>query len=142
MNSDRILKTKHLIFEKSDFLIDLKQTSTGSRYFEITQTIHNGNGHRACLKINPKVLHSLVASLLELNGQPEKAATIPADQSRQDFEKLKNAYLKGVSLESLQLQFPGYTIAEMEAMLRNEGISVVNQPYKPKIQSRFKPGRR
>ena len=42
MLPDIILKTKLLEFEKSSFLIDLKETAKGKKYLEITQTIVNG----------------------------------------------------------------------------------------------------
>jgi len=41
MLPDNILKTKFLTFEKSDFLIDLKEASNGKKYLEITQTIYD-----------------------------------------------------------------------------------------------------
>lgn len=132
MFPDQILKTKFLTFEKSDFLIDLKETVSGIKYIEITQTIHSKEGDRqSILKINPKILNTLVAALLEFNDQEEWAKALPKDQFGEDLEKIQSAYLKGISLESLSLQIPKYSVEQMEAMLRGEGIAIVNQnpPY-------------
>lgn len=135
---DPILNTKHLLFDKTEFLIDLRQTAKGTRYLEITQTIHANKAHRATIKINPKILNTLVKTLLEFNGQHDEAAAIPKDQYGEELEKLKTAYLKGAALESLKLQFSKYTVEEMEAMLRAEGIAIADQVYKqPKNRKQF-----
>jgi len=139
MIQDITLKTKHLEFEKSSYLVDLKQTSAGSKYLEITQTLFQGNVVRkSSIKINPNNLNTLVATLLEFDSREEKAPTIPKAINRKDLEKLKSAYLKGSTLESLQLQFPQYTVEEMAAMLRKDGIAVVNQVYVPAKKRYFR----
>ena len=140
MISDIVLKTKLLSFEKSAFLIDLKETSGGKKYLEITQTIHDDENERqSTIKVNPKILNTLVATLLEFNGEEEKAAAIPKYGYGKDLEKLRTAYLKGSTLESLQLQFPGYSVEEMEGMLRADGISIANQLYTPpKMKRKFR----
>lgn len=110
---DKILKTKHLIFEKSEFLIDLKESSSGKQYLEITQTINKGKKNiSGSIKVNPEILNTLVAALLKFDGQEEMAASIPKDRYGQDLEKIKSAYLKGSTLESLRLQFPDFTITK------------------------------
>lgn len=141
MLSDTILKTKLLEFDKSSFLIDLKETSNGQKYLEITQTIFQGsNEKRSSIKINPKILNTLVATLLEFDGQEDKAIAIPKDQYGQDLEKIKSAYWKGSTLESLTLQFQQYSVAEMENMLRENGVAIVNQSYTPpKSKRNFTP---
>jgi len=78
-----------------------------------------------------------VATLLEFNGDEEKAAVIPRYGYGKDLEKISSAYLKGLPLEALKLQFPQYTIEEMEGMLRAEGISIVDQGYTPKKTNKF-----
>ncbi len=132
MLSDIIIKSKLLEFEKSSFLIELKRTSKGKKYLQITQTIADGEHSRSSIiKVNPKILNTLLASLLEFNGEVDRAAAIPKDVYGKDLAKLKAVYLKGSTLESLQLQFPQYSVEDMEAMLRADGVAVVNQVYTP-----------
>lgn len=139
MIPDIILKTKHLVFEKSEFLIDLKENYQGRKYLEVTQTIHQGEKViSSSLKINPKILNTLVTALLEFDDQEDKAASIPKDKYGKDLEKLKAAYLKGSTLESLRLQFPKYSVEEMETMLRNDGIVIVDQVFKPPKRKFFR----
>lgn len=78
MLHDIILRTKLLEFEKSAYLIDLKQNSAGVKYLEITQTIFQGNVEKvSSIKINPNNLNTLVATLLAFDGREEKSATVP-----------------------------------------------------------------
>lgn len=132
MIPDLILKTRLLEFEKSAFLIELKKTYGDKPYLEITQTILDGKESRpSVIKINPNILNTLVATLLELNGEEERAAAIPKDTYGKDLEKIQTAYMKGTPLESLRLQFPSYSVEQMEAMLRAEGVAIANQVYTP-----------
>ena len=80
----------------------------------------------------------MVATLVEFNDQGVEASAIPKDNYGKDLEKIKTAYLKGSTLESLQLQFPTYSIENMEVMLRNEGIAVTKQTYTPKKKRYFR----
>jgi len=38
----------------------------------------------------------------------------------------------------LKLQFPKYSLEEMESMLREDGIAIVDQEYKPKKERYFR----
>jgi len=54
MLPDITLKTKLLEFDKSSFLIDLKETSQGKKYIEITQTILFGKeSKQSSIKVIP-----------------------------------------------------------------------------------------
>jgi len=90
------------------------------------------------IKVNLKVLNTLVATLLEFDGQYERAASTSKVQYGKDLEKLQSAYLKGSTLESLQLQFPKYSVDEMKGMLRADGVAIANQVYRPPKRRYFK----
>lgn len=120
-----VIETKLLEFEKSNFLIELAESTNGVKYVEIIQTINEDNKtHR--LMINPSVLSDLIKvlqnyySLIEKDSKTKKMHINEFDQI-----EIQKRYLKGVSLKDLSLQFD-QTEELIEMILRNKGIEIVS----------------
>lgn len=120
-----VIETKLLEFEKSNFLIELAESTNGVKYVEIIQTINEDNKtHR--LMINPSVLSDLINvlqnyySLIEKDSKTKKMHINEFDQI-----EIQKRYLKGVSLKDLSLQFD-QTEELIEMILRNKGIEIVS----------------
>lgn len=138
-----IKETTQLEFDKSVFLIDLVEHSTGQLYVEITQTIRDSFLKEKTLKINPSVLSDILKVLQNYQAklsQISKSATFHLTDS--DQIKIQDWYLKGVSIKDLAMQFD-QSRELIEMILKNKGIEIVNQtPPKPEFWDRKYPNKK
>jgi lambda repressor-like predicted transcriptional regulator len=58
-----------------------------------------------------------------------------------DKEKLKNSYLKGVSIKHLSLQ-SGLKVASIEQVLREQGIPIVSNALPIERKKRYRGGKK
>ena len=135
----KILKTTHLEFDKSSFLIDLIKHTNGVRYVEITQTIQNGEKGSHSIKINPYVLDRLIETLQEYTIEiPKKEVRKKGYLPESKKQKIQDCYLKGLSLKDLAMQFE-QSEEEIKRVLISRGIVVVqSQKYKAKRWRKWK----
>lgn len=122
---DDILKTKLLEFDKSAFLIDLVRHDSGQLYVAITQSISQGQKYHQTIRINPSVLPELIETLKRFQNEIDYKPPKPPEYfSEADKEKIREKYLKGITIKDLALQFekPENLI---EQVLRNMEIEIV-----------------
>lgn len=120
-----ILQTTQLEFDKSMFLIDLVEHTTGKLYIEITQNVKDDRISSQVIKINPSVLSDLMKVLQRYQTKlPQQSKPSSNYLAEADQRKILDRYLKGVSIKDLSLQFDkSEKIIEM--VLRNKDIEIV-----------------
>ena len=135
-----ILKSTLLEYEKSTFLIDLIRHDSGANYIKVRQTIE-GNNDSQELKINLSVATDLISVLqnYQIPEQSSKSKTLKPNKSYFSKDKqqiIVNRYFKGLSIETLALQFE-CTIQIIEQILMNKQIPIVDNKL-PKSYKYFK----
>lgn len=141
---ESILKTTLLDYEKSAFIIELVEHSSGNQYIRIQQTITDDKSEKPrAIKLNPVLLadfikvlttyHSIIPStyapqsvIIEENT---KSKYLSIDQQ----SEIQRRYLIGVSIADLSLQFD-CTEALIINTLINNGIELASN----KIPDKFK----
>jgi len=128
---NEILETTQLEFDKSAFLIDLVEHTNGSLFIEITQTINDDIKDGQSIKVNPSVLSEIIQVLQNYQAKiPKNQIGIQRHLTELDKEKIKNYYLKGVSVKDLSIQLD-QSEELIEMVLRNKRIPLVsNEPPK------------
>ena len=132
-----ILKSTLLEYEKSTFLIDLTRHDSGVNYIKVRQTIE-GNNDSQELKINLSVVTDLISVLQHYQKQIPKEISKPKTLnpkklyfSEDKQQIIINRYFKGLTIETLALQFD-CTTQIIEQTLTNKQIPIVdNKPPKP-----------
>ncbi|MEX8546114.1 MAG: hypothetical protein V5804_00815 [Mucilaginibacter sp.] len=137
-----ILKSTLLEYEKSTFLIDLIKHNSGVNYIKVRQTIE-GNNDSQELKINLSVVTDLISVLQNYQNRiPEqfsKPKTLKPKKpyfSEDKQQVIVNRYFKGLTIETLALQFD-CTIQIIEPILMNKQIPIVDNKL-PKLYKYFK----
>ncbi len=123
----QILQTERLLFDKSEFLIDMVRHTNGGIYVEIIQTILNSRDGQSSIKLNSNVLTDIIKVLQNYH------ANIPKDPNSSynhltdiEQQKIQDRYLKGISIKDIAMQI-NQTEKLVEMILLNKGISVVPQ---------------
>lgn len=113
---ESILKTTLLEYDKSAFIIELVEHSSGSQYIKIQQTITDDMSEKPrAIKLNPslladflKVLHSYQSLIPNIKNSQSaiiekniKSSYLSIDQQ----SEVQRRYLIGVSIADLSLQF-------------------------------------
>ncbi len=123
-------------FDKT-YLLDRNKGSGSGPAVRITETVHNGSRRgKYVLEVDASVLERIRA-FLEKPIPPAPVSSPAAIKKQRWFngeqqDAITRNYLKGVTSDALALQY-GCKAAEIEAVLRANGIEVVDQtPPKPK----------
>jgi len=135
---EEIVKTVHLEYEKSAFLIDLVKHNNGQLFVEIVQTINSENKIVQSIKINPSILPEIINVLLDYQTEfTTKPKSKTLELSYDDQQKIQDRYLKGVPIKDIAMQY-GRSPKLIEMILRNRGIEIVSNkiPYFNKWKKR------
>ncbi len=128
-----LLKTVHLEFEKSTFLMDLVEENQ-HKYVRVSQTIlDEENGLKRELKINPSVLRSLILGLESLESELPEGGNQPKPPKKKPVKSLNpnqqseivRRYLKNVKAEDIAMQFD-CSQELVEQILRNHNVVVIS----------------
>jgi len=129
------IETTQLEFGKSNFLISLVKHESGLPYVEMIQNILGEEGTKSTININPGVLSDIIKVLQNYHA---KISLNPAKDIKHltdsDQLKIREWYLKGVSIKDLAMQFD-QSPELIEMILRNKGIEIVYQEIPKKSTS-------
>jgi len=115
-------------FDKT-YLLDRLQGSGTGPVVRITETVHNGTrrGQRT-VELDASVLKRVVEFLETRIPPPQTSAPVRKRHffTGEQCDAIKRNYLKGVTSDDLAMQ-NGCKAADIELVLREEGIAVVDQ---------------
>lgn len=132
---EKIIESSLLTFEKSNFLLELKQIKEGDQYLSITQTTNKGAYYEQTLNINPKyvaVLISEIKALLDNKELIKKETNQKGKIFKIDANSIVNNYLKGVPAKDLAM-INDCTEEDIENILIENNIPIINH-IKPEIE--------
>ena len=137
----QVVKAQVLEFEKSSFLIELKEHHLGDLYLSVTQTIKSTNQTEQTLRINPAYLKKLVNVMKALCPEEEQTQLKVRDKLKKPgaVDAIINTYLKGVDLKSLALLYD-VTVSDIEELLRLNDVPIIEN--KPELEDRRKRSQR
>lgn len=127
----KIIETKLIEYNKSTFVIDLKEHSSGQLYVEIDQTVHNYPNEQRCIKVNPFLLDGLILTLQNYQAKISEDQLKKNDPSKHNTNykelssKVISLYFKGISINNLAIQL-GIEKNQIKQILGNEGIEIVS----------------
>ena len=130
-----ILKTKHVEYENSAYLIDLVQHSGGQKYVAITQK-NLLTGKDQIIKIRPGAIVQIANALF--NSHPDH---VENDLSEKKFpntledQKIIGSYLKGLTIKEISVIY-GKSEKVIEQTLRNNDIEITEQKFISKFWKR------
>jgi hypothetical protein len=140
LNTDRNLTIALLEYDKSSFLLELVQHTSGVRYVEVRQIIRlSENEHEShVIKINPTILGDVIEVLSTFKKLlPSTKRPVKLYFSAENKKQVISRYLKGVDIPDLALQFD---CAEniIYQILFNAGIEIVSNKLPKQLQPRSK----